>query len=115
MTHFPRPGCWFRFTETDWNFIFQTLALTDRGKQSLSDLCQDPETVALILDHPKLFENLVIRNCSALLSAELFFFIVVRHTLKRVGVTEVSVADYIAVVCADYGCRPCGGGRWGER
>ena len=115
MTNFPRPGCWFRFTQTDWNFIFQTLALTDRGKQSLSDLCQDPETVALILDHPKLFENLVIRNGSALLSAELFFFIVVRHTLKRVGVTEVSVADYIAVVCADYGCRPSGGRQEAER
>ena len=115
MTHFPRPGCWLRFNETDWIFIFQTLALTDQGKASLSDLCRDPDTIALILDHPKLFEDLIIRNSGALLSAELFFFIVVRHTLKRVGVTEVAVADYIAVVCADFGCRPHGGRQEAER
>ena len=106
MTSLPRPGCWFRFTNHDWNFIFETLALTDRGKDSLAELCQDPETIALILDHPKLFDMLLQRHAATLLSAELFFFVVVRNTLKRVGVTEVAVADYIAVVCADFGCRP---------
>jgi hypothetical protein len=106
MTPLPRPGCWFRFTNTDWNFIFETLALTDRGKDSLAELCQDPETIALILDHPKLFDTLLQRHAATLLSAELFFFVVVRNTLKRVGVNEVAVADYIAVVCADFGCRP---------
>ncbi len=106
MTRFPRPGCWFRFTEADWNFIFKSLALTEGDREGLSSLCRDPETVALILDHPKLFDNLLMRREAALLSPELFFFIVVRHTLKRVGVDEVGVADYIAVVCADFGCRP---------
>jgi hypothetical protein len=106
MMRFPRPGCWFRFTEVDWKFIFETLALTDRDRASLSSLCEDPETVALILDHPKLFDSLLQRHAMSVLSAELFFFLVVRHTLKRVGVTEVAVADYIAVVCADFGCRP---------
>ncbi len=106
MTRFPRPGCWFRFTEADWNFIFETLTLTEGDRESLNSLCQDPETVALILDHPKVFDGLLQRRNAALLSAELFFFVVVRHTLKRVGVAEVAVADYIAVVCADFGCRP---------
>lgn len=106
MTRFPRPGCWFRFTEADWNFIFETLALKEGDRQGLTSLCQDPETVALILDHPKVFDRLLHRRDAALLSPELFFFVVVRHTLKRVGVAEVAVADYIAVVCADFGCRP---------
>lgn len=106
MTRFPRPGCWFRFTEADWNFIIETLSLTQGDRESLQSLCQDPETITLVLDHPKLFDSLLHCRNATLLSPELFFFVVVRHTLKRVGVQEAAVADYIAVVCADFGCRP---------
>lgn len=106
MMRFPRPGCWFRFTDVDWKFIFETLALTDRGRDGLASLCEDPETISLILDHPKLLDSLLQRQSLAMLSPELFFFLIVRHTLKRVGITEVALADYIAVVCADFGCRP---------
>ncbi len=66
-------------------------------------LLDDPESVHLILDHPKLFEALVMPRRAAFLSPELFFFVLVRHTLKSAGVKDLEVADYIAVVCADFG------------
>jgi hypothetical protein len=37
------------------------------------------------------------------LSPDLFFFVLVRHTLKRIGVEDLEVADYVAVVCAEFG------------
>ncbi len=58
----------------------------------------------MILDHPKLFEALLNSKQAALVSPEMFFFVVVRHTLKRIGIEEMEVADYLAVVCADFGC-----------
>lgn len=103
MMRFPRPGCWYRFTSADWQFIRDALALTQREKESLVSLLDDPDTVRMILDHPKLFEVLLVSRQAAFLSPELFFYVTVRHTLKRVGVDDLEVADYIAAVCADFG------------
>jgi len=109
MTRFPRPGCWFRFTPTDWNFIRDTLTLDERGREGFDAMMDDPEAVPIILDNDKLFEAALISRKAALLSPELFFFIVVRHSLKEFGIQEVAVADYMAVVCADFGCAPTKG------
>jgi hypothetical protein len=109
MTRFPRPGCWFRFTPTDWNFIRDTLALTERGKEGFKAMMDDPDAVPIILDNDKLFDAVVVSRRATLLSPELFFFIVVRHSLKEFGIKEMAVADYMAVVCADFGCTPTKG------
>ena len=104
MTRFPRHGCWFRFTPTDWNFIRDTLALTERGKEDFKAMMDDPDAVPIILDNDKLFDAAVISRKAAMLSPELFFFLVVRHSLKEFGIKEIAVADCMAVVCADFGC-----------
>jgi hypothetical protein len=103
MMKLPRPGCWYRFTPADWQFIGESLGLTPNNKDSLAGLCDDPDVVKFIADHPKLFETLLMDRRTAVLSPELFFFVVVRHTLKCIGVEDIEVADYIAVVCADHG------------
>jgi hypothetical protein len=103
MHRFPRPGCWHRFTAADWNFIRDALAISRQDKDGILALLEDPDAVRMILDHPKLFEALLMTRRAALLSPELFFFVTVRHTLKRAGVEDLEVADYIAVVCADFG------------
>lgn len=100
---FAKAGCQYRFTPADWRFIIESLSLTDRGKESLASLCEDPDSVRSILDHPKLFEAVAVNANTALMSPDLFFFVVVRHTLKRIGVEELEVADYLAVVCAQFG------------
>lgn len=103
---FPKPGSWYRFTPTDWQFILDTLALNQRSRESLAALCHDPEEIRLILDHPKLFEAVCVSRNAAFLSPSLFFFVAARHTLKRIGVDDIDLADYIAAVCADFGLTP---------
>lgn len=100
---FAKAGCQYRFTPADWQFIIESLGLTDRGKESLASLCDDPDCVRSIVDHPKLFEAVAVNASTAMMSPDLFFFVVVRHTLKRIGVEELEVADYLAVVCAQFG------------
>lgn len=104
MTRFPRPGCWFRFTPSDWYFIRDTLAPTEREKQGFNAILDDPQAVPLILDNDRLFEAVVQSRRGLMVSPELFFFLVIRHTLKERGITEVAVADYMTVVFADFGC-----------
>lgn len=99
----PNTGCQYRFTPADWQFIIETLGLDKRGRESLASLTDDPDSVRQILDHPKLFEAVIISRRAAFMSANLFFFVLVRHTLKRIGVDNIDIADYIAVVCAEFG------------
>jgi hypothetical protein len=100
---FAKAGCQYRFTPADWQFIIESLGMSERGKESLASLCDDPDCVRDILDHPKLFEAVTMQRSTAMMSPDLFFFVVVRHTLKRIGVGELEVADYLAVVCAQFG------------
>jgi hypothetical protein len=102
MRSLPRTGCWYRFTPADWQFIIDSLGQGERGKASLASLCDDPESVQHIVDHPKLFEAVVMKQGTAVMSPALFFFVVVRHTLKRIGVEDLEVADYMAVACAEF-------------
>jgi hypothetical protein len=104
---FAQAGCQYRFTPADWQFIIESLSLSDRGRESLASLCEDPDCIRSIVDHPKLFEAVAVRGVTAMLSPDLYFFVLVRHTLKRIGVEEMEVADYLAVVCAQFG-RPSG-------
>jgi hypothetical protein len=87
----------------DWQFIIESLGMSERGRESLASLCDDPDSVRSILDHPKLFDAVAVQRRAAMLSPTLFFFVVVRHTLKRIGVEDLQVADYLAVVCAEFG------------
>jgi hypothetical protein len=106
MTSFPRTGCWYRFTAADWRFIAEALSLSEQGCESLATMGDDPDAVRHVADHPRVFEQLLLSPRAALVSPELFFLVVVRHTLKRIGVEEMEVADYIAVVCSDFGVPP---------
>ena len=45
MMRFPRPGCWYRFTSADWQFIRDSLALTQKNRESFISLLDDPEAV----------------------------------------------------------------------
>ena len=106
MTSFPRPGCWHRFTTADWRFIAEALSLNDQDRDSLAAMSDDPDALRHVADHPRVFEALTMDRRAALVSPELFFFVVVRHTLKRIGVEDLELADYVAVVCADFGVPP---------
>ena len=102
MTPSLNSGCRYRFTPADWQFIVDTLDENHRGRQYLSSLCEDPDTAQQILDHPKLFEAIAVRRGTVAVSPALFFSVLVRHTLKRIGVEEPEVADYVAVACAEF-------------
>ena len=108
MTPLPGSGCRYRFTPADWQFIVETLDGTDRGRACLASLCDDPDTVQQILDHPKLFEAIAVRRGTVAVSPALFFSVLVRHTLKGIGVEEPEVADYVAEACAEFKMPPRG-------
>ena len=98
MTRFPHPGCWFRFTPADWYFIRDTLATNERDREGFNAILDDPQAIPLILDNDKLFEAVVISRQGLMVSPELFFFLVIRHTLKERGISQMQVSRRLSAL-----------------
>lgn len=106
-TRFPRPGCWSRFTPQDWYFVRDTLARDEKARAGFNAILDDTTAIPLILDNDLLFQTIVQnRQAARALSPELYFYLIIRHSLHERGIDDAIVADYMAGVCADHGCGP---------
>lgn len=89
-------NCRARFTAEDFDFVVKTLGKSPRDSVSLQELLTDSETRDTILDHENLLEA-ILSNASALsISPQLYFYILTRHVLKRTGINDRKLSDYIA-------------------
>lgn len=92
------PTCRMRLSAYDEDFIVH--ALTNAGPQAerLRELLADPESRDCILDDEMLFHHLIENPACLKVSLHLYFYVLVRHTLKEAGFMQRELADYIASV-----------------
>lgn len=96
-----RPNCRDQFSEKDFDFILKTLG-TVGDRRFLQDLIMDPETRNLILDDEKLSCAVLDDPECVTISPHLYFYVLVRKTLQRAGVSDRELADYVAEMLADF-------------
>ncbi len=96
-------GCLHRLTKADLFFVSATLALSDASGRSLARLFDDDGALESILAHPKLIAALLDTEAMLDVSPELYFYVLVRHTLGELGLDDPQVADYVAAALAEYG------------
>jgi hypothetical protein len=72
----------------------------DEAEGTLADRGLDP-----LLDDPRLLEGLLASRQGAHASLALFSYVVVRHALRRSGIEERQVADYVASLLLHFGLR----------
>jgi hypothetical protein len=58
-----------------------------------------------LLDAPELLERLLTVRTMLVPSETLFFYVMVRHSLRRAGIDDRDLADYLAVLLLDFGQR----------
>jgi hypothetical protein len=58
-----------------------------------------------LLDTPELLERLLAVRTMLVPSEALFFYVLVRHALRRAGVDDRDLADYLAALLLDFGQR----------
>lgn len=96
-----QPHCRVQFTAADIDFIVAVLA----GKSDLETLVQlltDEQCRDEILDDDKLYRALLeLRGCLKV-SSRFYFYILVRHVLRKAGIDDRSVADYVAEMLAEF-------------
>ena len=88
-------NCRARFTAADFDFILRTLARSQNEQVSLVDLLSDCDTRDAILDSPRLVDAILARGGQLRISSQFYFYVLARHVMRDVGVTDRKLCDYI--------------------
>ena len=97
-----RSNCRVQFTAEDIDFILSVLGPKAGSAETLVQLLGDEETRDLILDDESLLRAVLEhRNCLRI-STHFYFYILVRHSLRRSDLKERPLADYVASVLAEF-------------
>jgi hypothetical protein len=89
-------NCRARFTAADFEFVVRTLARSQVDHVSLVDLLSDAETLDSVLDHPRLMDAILSSTGQLRISSHFYFYVLARHVLRDVGITDRKLCDYIA-------------------
>ena len=100
--HIIQPNCRVQFTAEDVDFIIATLGRGTGDHDCLVRLLADEDTRDLILDDERLLRALLEHRSCLRVSARLYFYVLVRQVLRRSGITERTVTDYVAEVLAEF-------------
>src|SRR4026209_1475956 len=97
-----QPNCRIQFTAEDIDLIVSTLHPKAGDHQCLVKLLTDEETRDLILDNEALFHALLEHRGCLKVSTHFYFYVLVRQVLRRTGIEDRAVADYVAEILAEF-------------
>jgi hypothetical protein len=97
-----QPNCRIQFTAEDIDFILSVLGRQSGGAPGLVELLADESSRDLILDDEQLFRALLEQSCCLQVSNHFYFYVLVRHVLRRAGLGDRAVADYVAEVLCEF-------------
>ena len=104
-------SCRERLQPRDFEFIVATLAGGERGSKFLAELFAEPEALAVVLDQDRLLRAVLELPAPLAISPELYFYVIVRRSMKDAGIDDLEIADYVAATLADH----AGGGAASRR
>src|ERR1035438_4161805 len=97
-----RPNWRAQFAAEDIDFILSVLGHKISTAECLVKLLADEDSRDLILDDEALLHALLERGGCLRVSSRFYFYILVRQVLRRSGIPDRAVADYVAEVLAEF-------------
>ncbi len=95
-------SCRERLQPRDFEFIVSALAGRDRGGEKfLAELFSEPDSLTAMLDQDRLVRAVLELPAPLSISPELYFYTIVRRSLKDAGIDDVQIADYVAATLAE--------------
>ena len=96
------PNCRVQFTAEDIEFITGVLGKRSSESEFLTQLLGDESSRDLLLDNDSLLHALLeMRGCLRV-SSHFYFYVLVRHALRRAGIEGREVADYVAEMLTEF-------------
>lgn len=90
----------------DADFLARSLGVQEKASDTFHSLLNDPEAVDVILDSDSVYQHLLSHQEELPMSSHLYYFVVVRRALQRVGIDHRQVADYLAGLLGTYAQAP---------
>lgn len=100
-THSLPGSCLDRLSSCDFEFLTETV-FESPGDEALFRLLGERDTLLAVLDHERVFAQIVGISFPLLISPELYFYVLVRRSLLDAGINEVRIADYVAAIMAGH-------------
>lgn len=100
--HTVATSCRERLQPRDFEFILQTLTGDRGGGPELESLFEDPGSLLAVLDHEQVVKAVLELPFPLSISPELYFFVLVRRSLKHAGIDDAIIADYVAATLASH-------------
>ena len=97
-----QPNCRVQFAAEDVDFVREVLGARLGDTVCLVRLLTEDDTRDLILDDEALLQALLERRGCLRVSTHFYFYVLVRQVMKRAGVTDRRVADYVAEVLSEF-------------
>ncbi len=97
-----QPNCRIQFTAEDIDFIIAVLGKKIGDAPCLIKLLSDEDSRDVILDDEELFRAFLERPGCLRVSNHFYFYVLVRHVLRRAGIEDRAVADYVAELLSEY-------------
>lgn len=97
-----RPNCRVQFTAEDIEFVLQVLSPGIDTNPALIQLLADEDSRDQILDDERLYQALLQGTGCLRVSSHLYFYVLVRHVLRKAGIENRQVADYVAELLAEF-------------
>lgn len=91
-----RANCRERFTAADFDFVVRTLTRSRTDHVSLVELLGNADTRDAVLDSPRLVDAILSNAGQLCISSQFYFYVLARHVLRDVGITDRKLCDYIA-------------------
>jgi hypothetical protein len=95
-------NCRIQFTAEDIDFILSILGPKSGNAECLIQLLADEGSRDLILDDEALYHAFLEQRGCLTVSTRFYFYVLVRHVLRRAGIDDRSVADYVAEVLCEF-------------
>ncbi|MCS7089430.1 MAG: hypothetical protein RMN51_06745 [Verrucomicrobiota bacterium] len=102
MIRVVQPCCRARLTAEDLALVRSVLASHHEQELVLDKLLADPDIRDELLDHPALQRVLLESPGCLHVSTRLYFYVLVRWVLRRLGLDDRTLADYVAEVLAEF-------------
>ncbi|UCD23088.1 MAG: hypothetical protein JSW51_08450 [Gemmatimonadota bacterium] len=94
-----------RLTPKDLEFVVQALSQDDEQSRTELEQLLMQQGVDALLDRPELFELLRDSQEIGSPSPELFICVAVRETLRRVGISDTRLSNYVGALLYEFGLR----------
>ncbi|HEX6617498.1 MAG TPA: hypothetical protein VF046_14430 [Gemmatimonadales bacterium] len=94
-----------RLTAADLHLVILLLSRGSAHRRASLERRLATEGPDPLLDAPDLLERLLTVRTMLVPSEALFFYVVVRHTLRKAGIDDRELADYLAALLLEFGQR----------